>query len=87
MRISVTKLTTIFCNNKAVVTNTIITRSPLSKKYLALLYHFCREHFVAYVDIRWIDGKYNLADAMTKALGTIEFHIYMNKAMSNSQLI
>jgi len=53
MGISVTKPTIIFCNNKVVVTNTTIAGSALSKKYLALLYHFCREHFMAYaVDIR-----------------------------------
>ena len=85
MGVKVTKPTTICCDNKAVVTNTTEAGSTLKKKYLALSYHFCREHFAAnVVDIRWIEGKHNIADAMTKALATTSFHTHMNKIMSNS---
>ena len=53
--------------------------------YLALVYHFYREHFSANVaDIRWINGKYNLADAMTKALGTMEFQTCIGETMMNN---
>ena len=84
MGVPVAKPTTIYCDNKAVFINTTEASSILNKKYLALAYHFCREHFSGeVVDIRWIDGKYNLADAMTKALGTTLFHTHMNEAMSN----
>ena len=82
MGVKVEKPTRIYCDNQAVVTNTTKAGSILNKKYLALAYHFCREHFFAnVVDIRWIDGKHNLADAITKALGTTVFHTHMNRAM------
>ena len=85
MGVKVGTPTTIYCDNKAVVTNTTVAGSSLGKKYLALAYHFCREHFAAdVVDIRWVDGKYNIADALTKALPTTPFHTHMNKTTSNS---
>ena len=72
--VKITKPTRVYCDNKAIFTNTIEAGSILNKKYLALAYHFCREHFSANVaDIRWINNKYNLADAMTKALETTQF--------------
>ena len=84
MGVKVEQPTRTYCDNQSVVTNTTEAGSILNKKYLALAYHFCREHFSAdVVDIRWIDGKHNLADAMTKALGTTAFHTHMNRAMSN----
>ena len=74
-----TKPTCIHCDNKAIFINTTEAGSILSKKYLTLAYYFYREYFSAnVVDIRWINSKYNLSDAMTKALGTTEFHTYMN---------
>ena len=79
-----TPTTTCF-NDKAVVTNTTAAGSMLSKKHLTLACHFCREHFsVEVVDIRWAEGKHNVADAMTKALTTGEFHSHVSKAMTNS---
>ena len=49
----ITKPTIIYCDNKAIVTNTTIATSTLNKKYLALVYYFCREYFAGYiVDIR-----------------------------------
>ena len=85
MGVKVSKPTTIYCDNKAVVTNTTVAGSMLKKKYLALSYHFCREYFSAsVVDIRWVEGKYNISDVMTKALATTLFHTHMNKIMSNS---
>ena len=59
--------------------------SILSKKYLALAYHFYREYFLAeIVDIRWVNTKHNLANAITKALNTSEFYSLINQAMFNS---
>ena len=82
--VKVEKPTRIYCDNQAVVTNTTEAGSILNKKYLTLAYYFCREHFSAnVVDIRWIDIKHNLADTMTKALGTTVFYTHINRAMSN----
>ena len=74
MGVKVSSPTKIYYDNKAVVTNTTMAGSILSKKYLALAYHFCREHFLAeIVDIRWVNTKYNLADAMAKPLSLLSF--------------
>jgi hypothetical protein len=84
MGVSVTKPTVIYGDNLSAITNTIEPSSPLKKKYLALAYHFCREHFSAgIVDIRKIDGKDNYADPFTKALVSTEFHGHMKEIMVN----
>ena len=84
MGVAVTKPTVIYGDNLSSITNATMPGSALKKKYLALSYHFCREHFSArIVDIRKIDGKDNFADAMTKALVSYEFHGFMNEIMEN----
>ena len=84
MGVEVTKPTVIYGDNLSSITNTTLPGSALSKKYLALSYHFCREHYSAnIVDIRKINGKDNYSDAMTKALVSVEFHGLMNEIMEN----
>ena len=84
MGVAVTKPTVIYGDNLSSITNATMPGSALKKKYLALSYHFCREHFSAgIVDIRKINEKDNYADAMTKALVSYEFHGFMNKIMEN----
>ena len=80
------KPTRIHCDNKVIFINTTEAGSILSKKYFALAYYFYREHFLAnVVDIRWINNsKYNLSDAITKALRTTEFYTHMIKVISNN---
>ena len=74
---------TVHCDNKDVAINTTGSRSTLSKKRLTLAYHFCPEDFsTEAVDMRWADGKHNLADNITKTLGTGEFYAHMSSAMS-----
>ena len=69
MGVKVTELAVIYRDNLLAIKNTIEPESPLKKNYLALSYHFCREHFSAgIVDIRKIDSKYNFADPFTKGL-------------------
>ena len=84
MGVRVTKPTVIYGDNLSAITNATQPGSPLKEKYLALSYHFCREHFSAgIVDIRKIGTKDNYADAMTKALVSSEFHGFMNELMEN----
>ena len=65
------------------IKNTIEPGSLLKKKYLALSYHFCREHYSAgIVDIQKINTKENRADPFTKALVSGEFHAHFNKIMT-----
>ena len=85
MCVKVEQRTRTYCDNEAVATNATEAGSILNKKCLALAHHFYREYFSAnVVDIRWVDGKHDLADAMTKALGTTAFYAHMNRAMSNA---
>ena len=69
MGVLVTKPSVIYGDNLSAIVNVTDPGSQLNKKYLALSYHYCREHFSAgIVDIRKIDGKDNYSDALTKAL-------------------
>ena len=82
MGVKVSKPTIIYGDNLSAITNTINPGSQLNKKYLALSYHYCREHFSAgIVSIRKIDGKNNFADPFTKALVNHKFHGHMNNIM------
>ena len=84
MGVTVTKPIIIYGDNLSAITNTINPGSALSKKYLALSYHFCCEYYSAnIVDIRKIDTKENYADPFTKALVSGEFHGFMREIMEN----
>ena len=84
MRVKVDAPTTAQCGNKAVVINATEDGSTLRNKYLDLAYHYCRDNFSSeLVDVRWVDGKHNLDDAMTKVLGNREFHVSMSSVISN----
>ena len=75
MGVKVTKPAVIYGDNLSAIKNMIEPGSPLKKKYLALLYHFCREHYSAGImDIQKIDSKYNYVDPFTKRLQSTEFH-------------
>lgn len=67
--VPVNEPTNILCDNDSVVRNTSKIDSTLDKKHNALAYHAVRWAVAAgSVRIGWIDGKFNLADAMTKRL-------------------
>ena len=84
MGVKVSKPTIIYADNLSAIKNSTDPSSPLKKKYLALSYHFCREHFSAgIVNIRKIDGKDNYADPFTKGLVSTEFHGHYNQILSN----
>ena len=83
MGVHVSKPTIIYGDNLSAINNVITPGSQLQKKYLALAYHFCREHFSAgIVSIRKIPSKDNYSDAMTKALVSGEFHGLFNEIMA-----
>ena len=82
MGVKVSQPTVIYGDNLSAIVNTTNPGSQLNKKYLALSYHYCREHFsTGVVNIRKIDGKDNYADPFTKALVNHEFHGHMNDIM------
>jgi hypothetical protein len=59
-----------FGDNQAVVTNSTIPHSTLSKRHNALAYHRVREAIAAKViGYYWIDGKCNPADIVSKHWG------------------
>ena len=61
--------TEVFCDNNSVVLNTTQVESKLNKKHNSLAYHATRWAVAAsIIRIAWIDGKDNIADAMTKIL-------------------
>jgi len=59
--------TKMYCDNESVVKATSRPESTLKKKHNAINYHRAREAQAAgHVRVAWIDGKENLADALTK---------------------
>ena len=77
MGVKISKPTIIYGDNLSSITNVINPGSQLKKKFLALSYHFCREHFSAgIVSIRKIDGKDNFADIFDKILPSHSYLIY-----------
>jgi hypothetical protein len=57
----------LFGDNQAVVNNSVIPHSTLSKRHNALSYHRVREAIAAgMVNFYWIDGKVNPADIVSK---------------------
>ena len=76
--------TIIYADNVGAIRNSTDPSSPLKKKYLALSYHFCREHFSArIVNIRKIGGKYNYADPFIGGLVSTEYYKHYSEIMSN----
>ena len=58
--------------------------STLNKKWIALAYHYVREHAANdVVSIRKIDSADNYADPFTKALNSNEFHGFFYECMTN----
>jgi hypothetical protein len=69
MGIPIEGSTSVFCDNKSVVTSTSVPESTLNKKHLGICYHSVREAIAARImRVTHIDGKFNLADCLTKLL-------------------
>jgi hypothetical protein len=69
MGIPLDRSTSVFCDNKGMVKNTMAPKSPVKKKHVAICYHRCREALAAgFIQLAKEDTKTNLADAFTKPL-------------------
>ena len=67
MGVPIEGATKIYCDNESVVKSTTHPESTLKKKHVAINYHRCREAQAAgHCIMTWIDGKDNLANALTK---------------------
>jgi hypothetical protein len=61
--------TNVYCDNEAVMKNTIYPKSTLKKKHNSIAYHHAREAVAAgTIRVTKEDGKTNLADVLTKLL-------------------
>ena len=70
--VKVSKATKIFGDNQGVITSSSDPDSGLKKKHVAVAYHMAREAVAAGVgEIIKVEGKNNLADALTKALPNV----------------
>ena len=67
--------TTMYGDNKSVVTNLSWPSSPLKKKHNAIAYHKARQAAAAgIVQLVHISGTENLADILTKPVNTVQFN-------------
>jgi len=84
MGVLVTKTTMVYCDNASTVLHEKNDGFTLKKNHLALLYHYCREHFARdVVDIHWIKGERNVADPFTKSMTSTPFFMHFGKLMVN----
>lgn len=61
--------TQIMCDNESVVRNSAQVESTLNKKHNSIAYHYVRWNVAAgAVQVSWLDGLLNIADAFTKRL-------------------
>lgn len=57
----------VYCINESIVKSTTCPKSTLKKKYNTINYHQCCEAIAAgHIQVPWIYGTDNLADALTK---------------------
>ena len=74
----------IFCDNKSVYNNSSFAESQLKKKHQSICFHTIRECAAANIlFVHWVELKYNLADILTKALGT-EARVFLRKRIMYS---
>ena len=81
--------TSIFCDNKSVVTNSSIPTSMLNKKHNSICYHKVREtHAEGATRVGWILGEYNKSDLLTKtSLSTKRRYDLSNSVFDNECLV
>ena len=81
--------TSVFCDNKSVVTNSSVPSSVLSKKHNSICYHRVREAQAAgTLQVGWIEGEYNKSDLMTKTtLSTSRRHALTSSIFTNKYTI
>ena len=81
--------TTVYCDNKSVVTNAMVPTSVLSKRHNAICYHKVRESQAAgIINVLWIGGSSNLADLLTKTtLASNVKHDIANCIIANKLVI
>ena len=84
MGIQVTTPTPIWVDNMSVVLNVTNPASSLNKKWVALSYHYVREHQANnVVSIRKIASSDNYSDPMTKALTSADHHGFFYNVLQN----
>ena len=87
--VSVEEPTSVFCDNKSVVTNSSIPTSMLNKKHNSICYHKVRESQAGRtIRIGWILGEYNEVDLLTKTtLSTKRRYDLSNSIFDNKCLV
>ena len=84
MGVKVSKPSAIYVNNEGVFLNTLNPASSLNKQFLALSYHFVREHVANNViKIVKIDSKDNYAVPFTKRMGGKKHGAFVSNLMRN----
>jgi len=82
MGVPVDGATKVFCDNDSVVKTTTRPESTLKKKHNAINYHRIREAQAAgHIQIAWIDGQENLADALTKVIVGARRHYLLSQIL------
>ena len=81
--------TSIFCDNKSVVTNSSIPTSMLNKKHNSICYHKVREsHAGGSTRVGWILGEYIKSELLTKtSLSTKRRYDLSNSIFDNKCIV
>ena len=84
--VSVSRPTDVRCDNKSVVSNTVIASSTLRNRQIGIAYHMCRECVAAdIIRVRHIKSEFNRADILTKPLASVKHHALVDKIFLRSK--
>ena len=84
--VSVTSPTEIRCDNKSVVSNTVIAASTLRNRQIGIAYHMCRESVAAdIIRVFHIKSEFNRADILTKILASLKHQALVDKIFKRGQ--
>ena len=84
MGVKVSKPTTMLVDNESIFLNSVVPGSALNKKWVALSYHFVREHVAnKVVKVLKIRSEDNYADPLTKGMNSTDHGGFFHNILRN----
>ena len=78
--------TEVRCDNKSVVSDTVIAASTLRNRQIGIAYHMCRESVAAdIIRVYHIKSEFNRADILTKPLGSVKHQALIDRIFKRGQ--
>ena len=82
----VSKSSDVRCDNKSVVSNTVIASSTLRNRQIGIAYRMCHECVTAdIIRVRHIKSEFNRADILTKPLASVKHRALVDRIFLRSK--